>query len=442
MNNIRINNNNIKTRIKRKAVNLTPFDERQDTKQLYFCKLANVLLYLYAISIYIWSDGADTVVYSTILCFAAMAAMLYVVVTTRDFYIPGVFAALISFNMVCLLSILWAVRTGNATTMATRTLPLLTLFALILYNYIDSIGDTHVLLNAIYIAGVVLAAYTIYIEGGIAGYMSRLMSGVRVGEEVNNVNTIGLGTGISSIIAFYLTISKKKPWHLLCLILCGFVSLGTGSNKALLVIVLGCLLVMLFDSYSSGSLVSLVRFLLGISLVVGAFLFLLQLPIFETINTRFQDLIQAYLGNSQADNSIRTRNALVVAGLAQFFEAPLLGIGINNGSVVAMQTVGHDYYLHNNYVELLVDVGIIGTALFYALPIASLIVCLRKVRNGNSDAIVVVAVMLAWLIVQWGYVAYYSKPTYLYYALFAAAAYPSGVPLRHRRSPTSPRKRV
>lgn len=423
------------------VVDETSYGERLNIRQLFFSKLANILLCLYAISIYIWSEGEDTAIYSNLLCFAAMAAMLYVVVTTRDFYIPGVFAALIAFNMVCLLSILWAVRIGGATTMATRTLPLLTIFALILYNYVDDIGDVHILLGTIYIAGIVLAAYTIFIEGGIDGYVSQLMSGVRVGEDVNNVNTIGLGTGISTIIAFYLSVSKRRPWHLLCLVLCGFVSLGTGSNKALVVIILGCLIVLFCDSFASGNVASLAKLLLGVSLVAGAFLFLLQLPMFETINTRFQDLVQAYLGYSQADSSISTRNALVTAGLAQFVETPLLGIGINNGGVVAMQAVGHDYYLHNNYIELLVDVGIVGTALFYTLPIASLIVCLRKVRNGKTDATVVVAVMLAWLIVQWGYVAYYSKPTYLYLALFAVAAFPSCVSRPHEPSPASLRRR-
>jgi len=36
----------------------------------------------------------------------------------------------------------------------------------------------------------------------------------------------------------------------------------------------------------------------------------------------------------------------------------------------------------------------------------------------------VAIILLAWLIIQYGYVCYYSKTTYLYIALAAAVAFP------------------
>lgn len=399
--------------------------KRIESRRLFFSRVANALLALYAASIYIWSDNEDMVLYSALLCLASMVCMLYVVVTRRDFYIPKAFFFLIAFNVLCVLSMLWAVRLDKAMAMAVRTLPLLTLFALVLYNYIDEIKDPRVLIGSIYIAGIVLALYTIYMQGGLGGYLNQLGLGERVGENVNNVNAIGLGTGISAIIAFYYVISKRRLAHLLALFLCGFVALGTGSNKALVVMALGCFLILLFDAISSGSVLSLVKLIIGITVIVAAFMLLLQLPMFETINQRFTGMINAYMGNGRIDGSARIRNVLVKAGLAQFVQAPVFGIGINNGSVVAMKAVGHDYYLHNNYVELLVDVGVVGTALFYALPLVALVVCLKKVKQGDAEAVLVVAIMLAWLIIQWGYVSYYGKPTYLYFALFAVVALPA-----------------
>ena len=358
---------------------------------------------------------------------ASMVVMLYVIMTIRPLYIPNALFPLILFNIVCVLSILWATEVDKAVTMATRTLPLLTIFALITYNYVDAIGDSAALIRAIYIAGIVLALYTITMQGGLSGYVEQLSSGERVGGNVNNVNTIGLSTGTSAIIAFYYIVSKRRPLHLVCLALCVFVALGTGSNKALVVLVLGCIFFLLCISISSGNVFSFVKLIIGAVVALLVFIALLQLPMFETISTRFQGLINSYMGSGQTDSSAMTRNALVEAGIAQVSKTPLLGIGINNGGVVAMQAVGHDYYLHNNYIELLVDVGIVGTTLFYALPAASLFVCLHKVRKGDSEAVLVTAILLTWLIVQWGYVAYYNKPTYLYLALFAAVAFPSNV---------------
>lgn len=395
-----------------------------DSRRLFFSRVANVLLMLYATSIYIWSDDEDMVVYSMLLCLASMGCMLYVIVTRRDFYVPKPFFFLIAFNVLCIISMLWAVRLDKAMTMAVRTLPLLTVFALILYNYIDEIKDPRVLIGSIYIAGIALALYTIYMQGGLGGYMSQLGSGERVGENVNNVNTIGLGTGVSAIIAFYYVVSKRRPVHLLALLLCGFVALGTGSNKAVVVMVLGCLLILIFDAISSGNILSLVKLALGVAAVIAMFALLLQLPMFETLNHRFTGMLNAYAGSGRMDHSAYIRNLLVKAGFEQFVQTPALGIGINNGSVVAMKAVGHDYYLHNNYVELLVDVGVVGTVLFYALPLVALIACLKKIKRGNAEAVLVVAIMLVWLIIQWGYVAYYAKPTYLYLALFAVIAFP------------------
>ena len=407
----------------------------------FFTRLANILIALYACSIYIWSGGEGTILYSTLLCVASMAVMFYVIMTIRPLYVPNALFPLFLFNIVCILSILWAAEVDKAVTMATRTLPLLTIFAFILYNYVDSIGSSNALINAIYIAGIVLALYTILLQGGFNGYIEQLSSGVRVGSNVNNVNTIGLGTGTSAIIAFYYSTYKRRFAHLACLALCVFVALGTGSNKALVILVLGCIFILFCNSISSGNVLSFVKLIIGVVIALLAFIALLQMPIFETINARFQGLINSYVGSGQTDSSVMTRNALVEAGIAQVTKTPLLGIGINNGGVVAMQAVGHDYYLHNNYIELLVDVGIVGTALFYALPVVSLIVCLRKVRKSDSEAVLVVAVLLTWLIIQWGYVAYYSKPTYLYLALFAAVAFPSGVSRTHSPSPTFSRKR-
>lgn len=390
-------------------------------------KLANVLLALYAISIYIWSDNENMVRYSTLLCLAAMAIMLLVFLPERYFVIARPFAYLLIFNAICIVSILWASSVSKASTMALRTLPLLTLFALILFNYLDHIRNgKKVLISCIYIAGIALAVYTIYMQGGLGGYLAQLNSGNRVGGNVNNVNTIGLGTSISAIIAMYYIIFKRRRYDALALILCGFVALGTGSNKALVVMVLGCFLLLLFYAYVNNNVSAFFKAAGLTAAAICAFILLLQLPMFETINTRFTGMISAYLGSGEADHSAQIRNELVKAGLAQFVQTPLLGIGINNGSVVAMASVGYDYYLHNNYVELLVDVGAVGTFFFYAAVLSSLYKLAKSLRYCGAEAVVVIVVMLAWLVIQWGFVCYYSKIAYLYIVLAALFAWPAG----------------
>ena len=399
--------------------------DKPEKRDRMFEKIANILLMLYAVSIYIWSDDESMVIYSTLLCLASMVFMLLVVVPRRHIFIPRPMVYLLLFDAYCIASILWAREPWRAEAIALRTLPLLTLFAIILYNYIDETGGVGLLINAIYIAGIVLAVYTVYMQGGLGGYLQLLNSGIRAGDNVNNVNVIGLGTGISVIIAFYYVIFHKKIYHLVLLVLCGFVALGTGSNKALIIMVLGCFLVLVFYTYVTGNVFTLLKMTVILVVAAMAVIALLQLPMFETINKRFNGMINAYLGVGRVDNSAKIRDYLVQVGLQQFAQTPLFGIGINNGATVALQAVGNDYYLHNNYVELLVDCGVIGTFLFYGAIVSSLIRVIRDLKSGSSICVLVAIVIVAWLIIQYGYVCYYSKPAYLYVVLAAVIAFPS-----------------
>ena len=397
-----------------------------------FENVANILLVLYAISIYVWSDDEGMVIYSTLLCFASMAFMLIVVLPRRHIVISRPMAYLLLFDAYCIASILWAREPARAETMALRTLPLLTVFAIILYNYIDEVDGKKLLVDAIYIAGIALGVYTIAMQGGIGGYLQLLNSGVRVGDNVNNVNTIGLGTGISVIIAFYYVVFHKKVYHFAPLALCGFVALGTGSNKALVIMALGCFLVLLFYAYVTNNIFTLLKALGILFVVAAAFIALLQLPMFATINTRFEGMINAYFGVGRVDGSARIRDYLVQVGLQQFAKTPFFGIGINNGATVALQAVGYDYYLHNNYVELLVDCGVVGTFLFYGAIISSLFKVVKGLKKGDPAFALIAIVLLAWLIIQYGYVCYYSKTSYLYITLAASIAFPAAANCRKR----------
>lgn len=399
--------------------------DRVEKRDKVFEKIANTLLMLYAVSIYIWSDDENMVIYSTLLCLASMVFMLLVVVPRRHIVISRPMAYLLLFDAYCIASILWAREPWRAQTMALRTLPLLTIFAIILYNYIDEIDGKDLLVRAIYVAGIGLAIYTIYMQGGLGGYLQLLNAGARVGDNVNNVNTIGLGTGIAVIIAFYYVIFRKKLYHLVPLALCGFVALGTGSNKALVITALGCFLVLLFYAYITNNIFTLLKIVAVFVVAGSAFIALLRLPMFETINDRFNGMINAYLGVGEINGSAKIRDYLVQVGMQQFVQTPLFGIGINNGATVALQAVGYDYYLHNNYVELLVDCGIVGTFFFYGAIASSLLKVISGLKEGGPVFALAAIILLAWLIIQYGYVCYYSKPSYLYIALAAAVAFPS-----------------
>lgn len=388
--------------------------------------LANALLMLYAISIYIWSSNATMYIYSNLLCLATLAVMLLVVVPRQGITITKPLGYLLAFGAFCIASILWAEEPSRSITVAFKTLPLLIIFAIVLNNYLECINNgKEFLFSCIYISGIALALYTIWIQGGFGAYLSQMGMGNRLGGEVANENVVGMGTAFSLLIAFYLVLFRHRFAHLAVMALCGLVAFGTGSNKALIIMLLGCLLLLVFYAYTNGTVMSLIKALVLLICVGMGVLALLQLPMFETINQRFNEMINTFLGTGKTNASTVERIGLTKAGLNQFFETPLLGIGIGNSGIITQRVVaGFDSYLHNNYVELLACVGVLGTFLFYMSVLVSLFKMLVNIKSASSSAILVVVLILAWLFIQVGYVSYAEKTTYIYIVLIGMYAWP------------------
>lgn len=384
--------------------------------------IANLLLLMYMISIYIWSDNENNV-YSNILCVLAMIPMIILILKRKVLKISKLYIPIISFVIFSCLSVLWATNRDLSITMVSRTLPILIFFSVILFTYIRTTNQFDYLLLCVYFSGLFLSIYTLVTNpGGISGYFQELSTGLRAGSEVNNVNTIGMASSISFIIAIFYVVYEQKFKYLISIPIFLIISFGTGSNKALINIILGVFLIIIMNIDPKKRMKSIFKMMLGIVLVSFIGYWIIQLPLFTTINQRFTGMIAALLGKSGADHSASIRLVLIDAGLDQFFKTPILGIGINNGATIAAKAVGKSYYLHNNYVELLVDVGVIGTLLFYTTPFICLKRCLSAFKRNDKTAVITAIILIVWLVTQYGQVCYYSKFTYIYIALGCVAA--------------------
>ena len=81
---------------------------------------------------------------------------------------------------------------------------------------------------------------------------------------------------------------------------------------------------------------------------------------FSEVLDRMSNMVEAFTGTG-GDSSTIIRLALVDIGWDLFYQSPITGVGINNPSVYTFFVYGKDnYYLHNNYIELLAGTGVIG----------------------------------------------------------------------------------
>lgn len=283
--------------------------------------------------------------------------------------------------------------------------------------YLCSGGNLNKILIIFIIASLILAAYVVI-------HMGEFVVGVRLGAGMDDVDEHGRttfnGNSVAEMLCYaifagwVLFIGKGKHWlfSILFLVSCiplMFVILMSGSRQALLTLAFPLIYYAFF-----GSKHKFLWILVGTGfLVLGYYLIMNVEILYSTIGTRTEELINILTGND-VGNEDTSRFELIEFGYNQFWEHPILGVGINNFRVLSNQVPafsGMDFYAHNNYIELLVDVGIIGFA-FYYWGYIYLFIHLRKIKRitHKEDKLYSwgVVILLLRLVLDLAQVSYYS----------------------------------
>lgn len=126
------------------------------------------------------------------------------------------------------------------------------------------------------------------------------------------------------------------------------------------------------------------------------------------------------------DTSYFIRLDMIQQGLQLWQQAPLFGNGLDAFRGLS----GQGTYAHNNYVELLCDLGLLGTLLFYALH-AQVLLRAHQARPTLRFYCWVFVVML--LLADMGYVSYTSKQSVMILMLLTVVT-TSRYAYQHRRT--------
>ena len=111
-------------------------------------------------------------------------------------------------------------------------------------------------------------------------------------------------------------------------------------------------------------------------------------------------------------NSDMHRMELISLGFNTFFDSPIWGVGIGNTRNIVLSNMGFDYYLHNNYLEILASVGLLGAVPYFYLWFYPIKKHLRNLRIQNDITPLIVSILLTALVLQIGQVIYYDKVSY------------------------------
>jgi O-antigen ligase len=225
-------------------------------------------------------------------------------------------------------------------------------------------------------------------------------------------------TGNANQLALQLTLGACMIWLLprkSGLIPCGFAFAAvafalavTGSRKAVLIAFFFLVLVMI----QAWDLVPRRKRRVFLSWAIGAPC-LLGLLLSPLIWQHAKELVVVQRTVEYDDSSYRTRAEMIQQGIQFWRQAPLFG----NGTDAFRSLSGKGTYSHNNYVELLCDLGILGVTLFYALHAQVVVHALRVHRTLKISVCIFIGMMV---LADIGYVSYNSKQAIMILMLLMA----------------------
>lgn len=260
------------------------------------------------------------------------------------------------------------------------------------------------------VGALTMSLYVLVMTGG-----SFIGTSVRKLEEAGlSLNIVGMVAALALILAVFFRNNpytendkRKFTWISIFLVL---VILVSGSRKALLLPVIAYIIQKMLVGNTSTAIRN--TLLVSIVLLLGMFL-IMNIPIlYDLIGHRIEGMIAGFGGKEEGvDGSTATRMFLVEFGMEQFHENPVWGYGLANfRALVGYYHPGMTaYYAHNNYVELLVDWGVVGTILYYTIYVIIIWKLFRIYQNQDDKmALCLLSIILSLVVAHYGFVAYYS----------------------------------
>jgi O-antigen ligase len=379
--------------------------------------IIQILMIILVASFYIFEDSS----FGSIILLGVTAAIFGVMAMEYKMKIPFKIEAfhihILVFAAFCFASSLWAENAGYAVEKGITLIEILICMSVVYSYYSVKNNAVDQLLIALMWAGFVVVIYS-YIYYGLDMISNVLLLGQRLDNGFTNINSVGMISGIMIIISIYKVIYDKKIVYLLFDIPGFILILATGSRKALVLTIMGSIMIFVLKNLSANFLKSAIKIT---AIAIVAFLlirWMISLDVFSGIDERMQGLIALVTGKGTVDHSALVRLNYIHLGIDIFKKNPIFGIGMGNARIYAASVYGSDAYLHNNYVELLANGGIVGFIIYYSIyfDIVKKIVSKFRYRDKKLALIIVLLIML--LIMDYGMVSYYSKNTIFYFLIF------------------------
>ena len=379
-----------------------------------FDLLLNILFFSCIVSIYCFDAMASLVIYEIIIivlfCFFfaiyAFCENVHFSYTFAKYTLP--------FVVYCFLSCIWSYDRSVSYHRALTVLEVC-VFSNFLFEYVKLKDKGDFLINILILSGTLFSFVVIIYYGGLLSFVNLISFQNRVGGDITQVNRIGQSVSFSTILCIFTIFRhpKKILYYFLGLMQL-LVLIASQSRTALITTAFSSFLMLLFIPQRH-------KTTLFLSVIVSASFLYYTFSFFETFETssfdRFESLLLA-IQDQGGDVSAQRRLEMIDEGFNAFLEHPVLGMGLNTSGVITSRFLGEAKYLHNNYIEILASLGILGFIIFFYIfyvPVSWIVHSIKRIESK-----LVVVIVFSELVMFFGCVSYYVKFHYLYLVLIYA----------------------
>ena len=240
----------------------------------------------------------------------------------------------------------------------------------------------------------------------------------------SNSNEIAFWVACAEMMSFYKAyVKNKRVAYVFTAFLLMFIILSS-SRKALLMAVAGPAILVIM---STRKRFYMLRIIVAVVLISFLIYFIMNNEnAYQTVGRRINSMLMFFItDDDRKDSSLYLREYMISIAKNMFSESPVVGKGLANFSEVVQNDYGFfKTYSHNNYWQVLCELGIIGLIIYYSFYAFCFVkLTKRAIKEHNPLAILALTFLFLLLICETGLVSCYSKYSQMVIAIMFAATY-------------------